>query len=224
MNKKLKILLVDDHDMFRDGVKLLLSSGNTAEVIAEARNGKEFLEIAPKCHPDVVLMDIAMPEMDGIEATKIAYEQFPGMKILALTMFGDEKYYYKLIQSGIKGFVLKSSGISELIKAIDEVAEGRNFFSNELLCKLINNIYTNKTDAETKTDAQAIDKISKREIEVLNEVVMGLSNEEIGEKLHISVTTVRTHRQNLLQKTGSNNTASLIMYAIKNKLINVEMG
>jgi DNA-binding NarL/FixJ family response regulator len=218
MNKKIRVFIVDDHDMFRDGVKLLLSSGDVAEIVAEANNGKEFLKHVESVLPDVVLMDISMPEMDGIEASKIAHEKYPNLKILALTMFGDEKYYYQMIQSGIKGFILKSSGISELLNAIKDVAEGKNFFSNELLCKLINNLYTGKAGKDSGEN----EKLSKRELEVLKEIAGGLSNDEIADKLHISNTTVRTHRSNLLQKTNTNNTASLIMFAIKNKIIEVE--
>lgn len=210
---KIRIFLVDDHDMFRDGVKLLLSSDNLAEVVAEARNGKEFLEKVGQVNPDVVLMDISMPEMDGIEASRLAHEKYPNLKILALTMFGDEKYYYQMIQTGIKGFVLKSAGISELIKAISEVAHGENFFSSELLYKLIQNINASKA-----TSGEA-EKLSTREIEVLKLISSGLSNEDMAKQLNISLATVKTHRSNLLSKTASNNTASLIMYALKNKII-----
>jgi DNA-binding NarL/FixJ family response regulator len=218
MATKIKILIVDDHDMFRDGVKLLLSSGELAEVIAEARDGKEFLEVIDKVTPDIVLMDIAMPVMDGIEASRIAHEKYPNLKILALTMFGDEKYYYQMIQSGIKGFVLKSSGISELTKAITEVADGNNFFSNELLCKIIANLNSTKNNESNENNSE---KLTKREVEVLKLIAEGFSNDEIAERLNISATTIRTHRANLLSKTHSNNTASLMMYAIKNKVIEV---
>ena len=221
MEQKIKIAIVDDHDMFRDGVKLLLSSGNIAEVMSEARNGKEFLQQLETSKPDVVLMDISMPEMDGIEASKIAHQKYPDVKILALTMFGDEKYYYQMIQHGIYGFVLKSSGISELLHAIQEVAAGNKYFSNELLCKIIDNLYSTQKSGTNKGIKD--EKLTKREIEVLREIAAGLSNDEIADKLHISSTTVRTHRTNLLQKTNSNNTASLIMYAIKNKIIEVEV-
>lgn len=217
MSNKIRIFLVDDHDMFRDGVKLLLSSDNLAEVVAEARNGKEFLEKVGQVDPDVVLMDISMPEMDGIEASRIAHEKYPQMKILALTMFGDEKYYYQMIQTGIKGFVLKSAGISELIKAITEVSKGENYFSGELLYKLIQNINSNKG----AINGSSPEKLSTREIEVLKLISSGLSNEDIASQLNISLATVKTHRSALLSKTGSNNTASLIMYALKNKLIDL---
>lgn len=215
MSNRIRIFLVDDHDMFRDGVKLLLSSDSLAEVVAEARNGKEFLEKVGEVNPDLVLMDISMPEMDGIEASRLAHEKYPQLKILALTMFGDEKYYYQMIQTGIKGFVLKSAGISELTKAISEVSKGENFFSGELLYKLIQNINSGKAESNGSSN----EKLSAREVEVLKSIALGLSNEDIAKQLNISLATVKTHRSNLLSKTSSNNTASLIMYALKNKII-----
>jgi DNA-binding NarL/FixJ family response regulator len=217
MDNKIKIFIVDDHDIFRDGIKLLLSSGQTSEIIGEACNGQEFLDKVESVRPDVVLMDIAMPVLDGIETSKKVREKYGDLKILALTMFGDEKYYYQMIQAGIKGFVLKSSGINELLIAITEVHEGRSYFSNELLVRLISSI-----SKEKKANADdAENKISKREIEVLKLIAMGHTNEEIAEKLNISTTTIRTHRANLISKTGCTNTASLVMYAIKHKLVEV---
>lgn len=215
MSEKVRIFIVDDHDMFREGVKTVLANDKTAEVVAEARNGKEFLDQVDKVNPDLVLMDIAMPEMDGVEASKIVHERKPDLKIIALTMFGDEKYYHQMIQVGVKGFVLKSSGISDLTKAITEIMEGRNYFSSEILYKLITRINTKSTDDEPS------EKLSNREMEVLKLIALGNSNEEIAKHLKISATTVKTHRTNLLAKTSSNNTASLVMYAFKNKLIEI---
>jgi DNA-binding NarL/FixJ family response regulator len=215
---KIKVFIVDDHDIFRDGIKLLLSSGQKAEIVGEASNGQEFLDKIESTQPDVVLMDIAMPVLDGIETSKKVREKYNDIKILALTMFGDEKYYYQMIQAGVKGFVLKSSGISELLKAITEVHEGRSYFSNELLIKLIADIGDQK-DKKGKDDSEG--KISKRELEVLKLIAMGNSNEEIAGQLNISTTTIRTHRANLISKTGCANTASLVMYAIKHKLVEV---
>jgi len=217
MSNKIRVFLVDDHDMFREGVKLLLSGSNAAEVVGEARNGKEFLQQIEQTPTDVVLMDISMPEMDGIEATRQVHAILPNLKILALTMFGDEKYYYQMIQYGIKGFVLKSAGISELMKAISEVAAGQSFFSSELLYKLISGIQSTKS-VESKDDTE---KLTKREVEVLKLIATGLSNDEIAAKLNISTTTVKTHRTSLLSKTQCNNTASLMMFAIKKKIIEV---
>jgi len=219
MDKKIKIFIVDDHDIFRDGIKLLISSGNTAEIIGEACNGQEFLDKVESVKPDVTLMDIAMPVLDGIETSKRVHEMYPDLKLLALTMFGDEKYYYQMIQSGVKGFVLKSSGISELLKAINEVNNGGSYFSNELLVKLISNISEQKNKKSGTSETEV--KISKREIDVLKLIALGHSNEDIADKLNISATTVRTHRANLITKTGCTNTASLVMYAIKNKYVEV---
>lgn len=219
MNGKIKIFIVDDHDIFRDGVKLLLSSGQVAEVVEEASNGKEFLDKMDSVGFDVVLMDISMPVMDGIDATKQAFLKRSDLKILALTMFGDEKYYYQMIQAGVKGFVLKSAGISDLIQAIKEVNEGHSYFSNELLVKLIAGLSQQKnTDKELENELR---QISKRELEVLKLIAVGESNEEIAKKLHISASTIRSHRSNLMSKTGCGNTASLIMFAIKHKLISL---
>ena len=216
MKEKYKIVIVDDHDVLRDGLKFTLTQIEFADIIGEARNGKEFLELMETCVPDVILMDIAMPEMDGIEATKEILKTQPNLKIIALSMFGDEEYYFKMIHAGALGFVLKKSGINELEEAITEVANGKNYFSNELLRNIIVNITDNKIK---KAISGVPAKLTKRELEVLQQICNGYTKIEIGEKLHISPKTVEGHRNNLLAKTGSRNTVSLVMYAIKNKLI-----
>ena len=212
-----KIIIVDDHKIFRQGLKSLIVNERMAEVIAEACNGKEFLDILHKHSPDLVLMDIEMPEMNGVDATRLAIQNNPDLKILVLSTFGDELHYYNIIQAGAKGFVLKSSGINELQTAIKDVAAGESYFSNELLRRIIANV-----GAEAKAEAPETtsgDKLTKRELEILQHVANGLSNDEIADKLHISLTTVKGHRSSILAKTGSKNTASLIIHAIKNNLI-----
>jgi len=239
MNKKQKIIIVDDHQMFRDGLKFLLSNVEFVEVINEAENGLQFLEILDKQLPDIVLMDISMPEMDGVTATKIALEKYPDIKIIALSMFGDEEYYYKMIHAGVKGFVLKESGSHELVEAIESVMNDNNYFSQELLRNIIISINNPKTpEGEEIQDVQQMSqeqlivnekiedetedaKISKRELEVLQYVCIGLSPAEIGEKLNISKRTVEGHKSSLLAKTSSKNVVNLIMYAIKNKLVTI---
>jgi DNA-binding NarL/FixJ family response regulator len=208
----IQILLVDDHKIFRESLRKLLASEMIAEVIAEASNGKELLELLEKHKPDMVVMDISMPVMDGVEAAKKAMEKYPELKILTLSSFGDEKYYYKMVEAGVKGFVLKNSGLSELELAIKEVANGGNWFSNELLQKVIINISKSSTkEAE----------FSDRETEILKFVCDGLTNDQIAEKIHLSPDTIKWHRNNLLSKTGCNNSAALIIYAIKKKIIEI---
>lgn len=212
-----KVIITDDHQIFRQGLKSLIVKEEIAEVIAEASNGKEFLNLLPDHNPDLVLMDIGMPEMDGVEATRRALQINPSLKILVLSNFGDEVHYFNIIQAGAKGFVLKTSGIHELQLAIERVLAGESYFSNELLRKIIANINLpeNTKNSNNKTE----DKPTRRELEVLQLVAGGFSNEEIADRLNISVTTVKGHRSNLLMKTGTKNTAGLIMYAIKNKII-----
>lgn len=213
--EKIKITLVDDHTLFRNGLKILLDTNKEFKVIGEATNGKEFIENLTVNIPDIVLMDINMPVMDGVEATEIAKQKYPDIKIIALSMFGEEEYYYKMINAGVKGFLLKNSEINEVIEAIKQVNNGSSYFSQELLYNVIKNFKPHKEP----TDETA--SLSKRELQVLEEICKGLSNQEIADNLFISKRTVDKHRANLLSKTNSKNTANLIMYAIKNKLISI---
>ena len=142
---KPNIVIVDDHVMFRDGLKSLIEQQNIGNVVAEAENGKKFLEIIEKQRPDLVLMDIEMPEMNGLEATENALLKYPDLRILVLSMFGDEDYYIRLINAGAKGFILKSSGKRELEEGIRDVALGESHFSNELLRRIIFNVGKNKS-------------------------------------------------------------------------------
>jgi DNA-binding NarL/FixJ family response regulator len=216
MNNLCKVVLVDDHKLFRDGLKFVLGQTDSIKVIAEAEDGIEFLNILDNCEPDIVLMDISMPRMNGIEATAAAINRFPDLKIIALTMFGDENYCYNMIQAGARGFVLKESGCDELIKAINKVAEGENYFSNNILNSLIKSQATlNKI---TDSDYGPI-KFSRRELEVLRLICDGFSNKEIAEKLLISQRTIEGNRLNLLNKTGSRDSLNLALFAMKNNLI-----
>ena len=217
--KKLRIYIVDDHKLFREGLILHLSTQDFVHHIYEASSGRDFIENLSFVDCDLVLMDIEMPEMNGIEATEQALRIRPDLKVIVLSMYGDEQYYYKMVDVGVKGFVLKNSGIEKVIAAIRAVAAGENYFSEELLVNILNNM---RDGGQHKPEPETPDnEISERELEILYHVCLGLSNQEIADKLFISKRTVDKHRANLLSKTGCRNTAALVMYAIKNKMINI---
>lgn len=212
----LQIALVDDHTLFRNGLKLLLGNSPRYNVMLEASNGKDFVDnLTVGNAPDVVLMDISMPIMNGIEATAAAVAKVPGLKIIALSMFGEEDYYYEMINAGAKGFLLKNSDIKEVTEAIEQVAAGNNYFAPEVLYNVIKRFNPHR-EAELESTT-----LSRREHQVLQGICKGLSNQEIADTLFLSKRTIDKHRSNLLSKTNSKNTAELIMYAIKNKLISI---
>lgn len=212
----IKIALVDDHALFRNGLKLLLDNANSHKVVIEASNGQDFLDqINTTNMPDIVLMDISMPVMDGIEATQKLLEKYPDVKVIALSMFGEEDYYFKMVNAGVKGFLLKNSDIKEVVEAIEQVMKGNSYFSQELLCNVIKNLNPHKEQQSEELS------LSKRELQVLQELCKGLSNQEIADNLFISKRTVDKHRASLLSKTNSKNATNLILYAIKNKLISI---
>jgi DNA-binding NarL/FixJ family response regulator len=211
---KIRILIADDHQLFRNGLKILLNSFADFEVTGEASNGEEFLRLIKTTPTDIALMDINMPEMDGIEATRRALKIYPSINIIALSMYGEEEYYYKMVDAGAKGFLLKDSDIFEVREAILTVMKGGSYFSQELLYHVIQKFKHREHESKTAN-------LSKREKEILVKICEGLSNQEIAETLFISKRTVDKHRANLLGKTNSKNTASLILFAIRNKLIEI---
>ncbi len=210
---KRKVIIVDDHTLFRNGLRILLNTLEDYQVVAEAANGKQFIELLEVDVPDLVLLDINMPVMDGIEAATIAQKLYPDIKIITLSMYGEEDYYYKMVNAGVKGFVLKNSDIKEVKTALDVVYDGGSFFSSELLQNLVNSLKSSSKSKEFHAE------LSEREMEILILICQGLSNQEIGDKLFISKRTVDKHRANILEKSESKNTAQLVVYAIKNKLV-----
>ena len=212
--QKPNIIIVDDHLIFRQGLKSIITLENIANVIGEASNGLELLKLLTNLKPDLVLMDIDMPHKNGLDATEKAMELMPELKIIAFSMFSDEEYYYKMIDRGVKGFILKTSGIKELENAIQNVMSGDSYFSNELLRKIINNFGHSTNNKPTLQD-----NLTEREIEILQQICLGLSTDEIAEKLFISPKTVKSHKSNLLEKTVCKNTPALILFAIKNKIV-----
>lgn len=212
--EKIRIIIADDHQLFRNGLKILLNAFPEFDVSAEASNGEEFLKILKNTQADIALMDINMPEMDGIEATRKGIRLNTGINVIALSMYGEEEYYYKMVDAGARGFLLKDSDISEVKDAILTVLKGGSYFSQELLYHVIQKIKHREHESKAAN-------LSKREKEILFKICEGLSNQEIADTLFISKRTVDKHRANLLGKTNSKNTASLILFAIRNKLIEI---
>ena len=201
MKRIYNLVIVDDHIMFRDALKFVLAQSDCLNVIAEASTGTEFLEVLETCKPDMVLMDISIPAPDGVESTKLALEKYPGLKIIALSMFNDESNYCKMIEAGARGFVQKDAGGNELLKSIFTVLNGENYFSNQVLCNIIRNFYLEKEFKEVTHKKKL--KLSKRENEVLELICAGYSNVEVASKLGIGRRTIEGHRSRLLKKTGA---------------------
>lgn len=210
-NREIKIALVDDHTLFRNGLRGLIDGKRNCRVVAEASDGANFLENEEAMSADVVFMDIAMPQLSGDKATMMALERNPNLKIICLSMFGDEKYYSMMIEAGAKGFLLKDSPVEEVFSAIESVMNDEEYICSEVM----------QAFSRAMLRKEENDLLSEREIDVLLGICRGLSTQEIADKLFLSKRTVDTHRANILEKTGSNNTASLVVYAIKNNLVEI---
>lgn len=216
MEQIIKIIIVDDHEIFRNGLKMVLNKLKYPEIIGEASNGQEFLEILDREQADIVLMDIEMPLLDGIEATSKALEKYPDLKILALTMFNEDNYIQSMIDAGVKGFLIKNISKEILDKAITTVYQGGSYYSEELF-----NFFTKKITTDQKSIKDDLLALTKREKEILQLLTEGLSNKEIADRLFVSERTIVGHKSNLLSKTGCKSTISLLAYAIKKKLVTV---
>jgi len=219
MNKPLfKTIIVDDHEMFRNGLKSMLEQENLVEVIAEASNGKEFLLLLGSFMPDLVLMDIDMPVMNGIDACEKALTDYKNLNILVLSMYDDYAHYTKLVTAGVKGFISKSSGKTELEKGILAVGSGECYFSSDLLRNII--IEINQPKDHRNQNGEIL-TFTQREEEILKLICNGYATNEIADKLFLSQKTIDNHRSRLLQKTGVKNSVGLVIYAIKNKLVTI---
>jgi len=211
----LKIIIVDDHEFFRNGLKMVVNRLKYANVVGEASNGKEFIELQKEKQADLVLLDLQMPIMTGIEASEIAIKEFPDLKIVILTMFDDEEYIDKMMNIGVHGFLLKNITKELLDQALQSIASGNTYYSPELWS------YFGKKFSEQKKDEKTDLQFTKREKEILQLICDGLSNREISEELFISERTVIGHKSNLLSKTNCKSTISLLSFAIKNKLVTI---
>lgn len=210
--KEIRILIVDDHQIILDGLTSLLSSEGDFRVVGTAINGKEALETLNILTVDVVLMDIDMPIMNGLDAAGKIKRKPDAPKIIILSMHKDSGMVKNLIEMGVDGYLIKNSGKEEMVNAIRQVAQGKKVFSSDVTMSLIGN-------QEGSGKSKAGIDLTEREIEILRLIVDGFSNKEIGEQLYISHRTVDTHRTNMMKKLGVNNIAGLVSFAIKNKIV-----
>jgi DNA-binding NarL/FixJ family response regulator len=207
--EKIKIIIADDHTMFLQGIVSLLENEENINILGKASNGKEALKIIETSLPDILLLDISMPEMDGIELTKIIKQQFPSVKILILSTHSTMQMIAKLIRMGVEGYLLKNAEKEELLHAIDTIKKGESYFSKEVTQK------NEENNSKIKSENLQITELSTREKEIIILIAQGFTGNEIAEKLNISLNTANTHRKNLLSKINVKNTAGLVKYAIE---------
>ncbi len=213
--KDIKILLVDDHQIIIDGLKSLLNDTEGIRVVSDSNNGKNAIELLEVLDIDVILMDIDMPVMNGLDAAKIIKENKPDIKVVILSMHSEKAMVKDLINIGIDGYLLKNSSKEELIDTIEKVSGGEKYFSSDITLSLL---AEDNTKMEKDSLAKGIN-LTTREVEIIKLIAEGFTNKEIGQKLFISHRTVDTHRTNLMKKLEVNNVAGLISYAIKKGIV-----
>ena len=214
MADQISVLIADDHTIVRSGVRILLEAETDIRVVGEALNGIEALELAESLQPDIVLMDITMPEMDGLEATRQLKSRYPHINVLVLTMHRSDEYFFEMLKAGASGYILKGAKTSELINAIHIVQQGEVFLYPSMTQKLVKG-YLELVNWEDEDEPS----LSPREKEIFRLLAEGYSNKEIADELVISPSTVHSHRSNIMDKLGLNNRRELIQYARRRGLV-----
>lgn len=217
----IRVLIAEDHTIVREGIRLILEAAADIEVISEVTNGREAVKQACELEPDVVCMDISMPDMDGLEATKRIKQRCPDVQVLALTVHESDEYFFQMLQAGASGYVVKDAASSDLVSALRAVAQGEVFLYPTVAKKLVNDYISRAAEGEV---SEPYRQLTPREREVLTLIGEGLTNKKIAEQLVISLSTVQTHYSNIIEKLGLNSRAELIRYAIQYGLIDLESG
>ncbi len=207
------ILLADDHDVVRRGMKMLLEDEKGIKVIGEASDGLEAIEKVKSLMPNVVILDLTMPKMNGIEAAKVISAEYPDVKILIFSMHHNKEYIIKSVENGANGYLLKDTGKEELLKAIKVVSEGRKYFPPEISEVIINELLA-KTSGTQEENRPIFEKITPKEKQILGMIVQGFNSREMADKLFLSIRTVDNHRANMMKKVKAKNTADLVKMAI----------
>jgi two-component system response regulator NreC len=214
--KKLRILLADDHIVVRTGLRALLERQPNLEVVGESENGRETVELVASLGPDVVVMDVAMPVLNGIEATKTIVTQRPATAVVILSMHADESYVMRALKAGARGYLLKDSAAADLITAIQAVSQNKSFFSPKV-SRILAEDYVRVLKQKGAVDIY--DLLTSREREILQLLAEGKANKEVATALNISPYTVETHRRHILEKLNLHNPAELILYAVRKGII-----
>ncbi len=213
---RLRILLADDHGVVRKGLRFLLESEPDLEVVGEASDGRQAVDLAAELQPDVIVMDIAMPRLNGIDATSQIIKQNPNAGVIMLSMYSDEEYLVRTLTAGAKGYLLKDSAETDLVRAVRSVSTGKPFFSPAIAKTLLED-YVRRLQQRGLADSY--DLLSDREKEVLQLLAEGRTNKEVATLLNLSTYTVDTHRTHIMQKLNLHNTAEIVLYAVRKKII-----
>lgn len=215
---KINVVLVDDHQIVRNGIKVSLEDYPEISVVAEGNDGNEAIEQVGKFHPDVAIVDITMPNKNGIEAVKVITEKYPNTKCLMLSMHDNQDYILDSLEAGAMGYLLKDTNSEEFVNAIKEVAAGKKYFSTDV-SRILAEGYLNKMKTGGDSNAKKDSSLSKREREILTFIVNGLNSKDIAEKLNLSVRTVEVHRFNMMKKLDVKNAIELVKVAMKENLV-----
>lgn len=213
---KIRVIFADDHELVRTGMRTLFQSTPDCVLVGEAGDGEQAIQLIAKHKPDVAILDISMPKLNGIEATRIVKEKHPNIKVLILTMYEDEGYVNEMIRAGADGYVLKNADKKEILLAVRAVAGGERFFSPTISKLMIDGFIKKASTVEKEVAGNSL--LTKREIEVLRFIAEGLTSREIADKLFLSLNTINTHRTNIMKKLNIHDTAGLVKYAIQNGL------
>lgn len=219
MKEKIKIVIAEDHTIVRAGIKTLLESLYNVEVVGEAADGRKAIEVIKKCKPDLVLMDINMPELNGLDAAAILVKEQPDVKIVILSMYANEEYVKQALRAGAVGYLLKDSALTEIEIVIDAVLKGDIYLSPAVSRRVVDELLIMDSKNKSKKNENLFLDLTQRQREILQLIVEGYSTKEIAYKLNVSAKTVEAHRANIMDRIGVHDIPGLVKYAIRNKLI-----
>ncbi|MFS8639850.1 MAG: response regulator transcription factor [Symbiobacteriaceae bacterium] len=220
--RPIRVLVADDHAILRDGIRTLLEAQPDIEVVGEASDGVEAVELARQLKPDVVLLDIGMPGMNGIEATRTILQDVPETRVLILSMHDNEEYIFPILEAGASGYVLKRSAATELVSALRAVVQGHTILHPDVAAKVLAGVSRRQRGEGGEGPPKRVDGLTERETEILTLIAQGLTNQEIADRLFISIKTVQAHRSNIMEKLDLHDAVELTKYAIRHGLISLD--